>query len=323
MQNLSSEAKAEAQANAPALGNNAASQTAANTAPAANAMPASVPLDADKLAFLLRKRDWLLDAMQRQRELAPGATEIDRRAGLSSEEFLERYYAAHRPVILMGEMTDWPALTRWTPNYLKSVIGSQVITYQGGRNKIARFEIVKDPREMPFDQYMDKIANSEGNDSYITANDNGPNQKAFAALHKDQGYLDKFLSRSGFMSRGMTWIGPAGTLTALHHDLTNNLVAQVVGRKRWKIVAASDVGKLYNDKHVYSELTDLEDPALDLARYPLLANARIYDVTMCPGEVLYVPFGWWHQVKALDFSVTVTFTNFRWPNQMSRTFPAD
>src|SRR5689334_22887597 len=123
MQNLRSEAKVEANANAPAVDGNSAPAAAVNTTGASNAAPAP-QLDAERLAFLLRKRDWLLDAMQRQRELAPGATEIDRRAGLSSDEFLERYYAAHRPVILMGEMTDWPALTRWTPNYLKSVIGS-------------------------------------------------------------------------------------------------------------------------------------------------------------------------------------------------------
>jgi hypothetical protein len=35
-----------------------------------------------------------------------------------------------------------------------------------------------------------------------------------------------------------------------------------------------------------------------------------------------MPIGWWHQVKSLDFSVTITYTNFRWPNEMYRTYPS-
>ena len=38
---------------------------------------------------------------------------------------------------------------------------------------------------------------------------------------------------------GMFWIGPAGTLTALHHDLTNNFIAQVTGRKMFKLLPPS------------------------------------------------------------------------------------
>jgi hypothetical protein len=36
------------------------------------------------------------------------------------------------------------------------------------------------------------------------------------------------------------------------------------------------------------------------------------------GEILFVPLGWWHQVKALDFSMTITYTNFVWPNDSCR-----
>ena len=57
---------------------------------------------------------------------AQGAA-IERRAGLSSDEFLDRYYAANRPVILTGEMSGWPALAKWTPEYLKHAVGSKTI----------------------------------------------------------------------------------------------------------------------------------------------------------------------------------------------------
>ncbi len=34
-----------------------------------------------------------------------------------------------------------------------------------------------------------------------------------------------------------------------------------------------------------------------------------------------MPLAWWHQVRSLDFSVTVTYTNFRWPNDAFATYP--
>jgi len=44
-------------------------------------------------------------------------------------------------------------------------------------------------------------------------------------------------------------------------------------------------------------------------------------VVIEPGEALFVPIGWWHQVESLDFSVTMTYTNFRWPNDGYRGHP--
>jgi ribosomal protein L16 Arg81 hydroxylase len=120
----------------------------------------------------------------------------------------------------------------------------------------------------------------------------------------------------------MPWIGPAGTLTSMHHDLTNNLIAQIVGRKRLKILPAAEVGKIYNTTHVFSDIPDVEEPAIDWTRHPRLATARVYEVELQPGEIIFMPLAWWHQVKALDFSVTATFTNFRWPNDGHETYPA-
>jgi hypothetical protein len=288
------------------------------TAPAAQ----SVPVD-DATLLALAKRDWLLDAMERHRELSEAGSKIERRVDLSGEEFLERYYAPGRPVILVGEMAEWPALSRWTPSYLRTAIGSKIIEYQGDRSMNDRFEMYKDThrREMPFDQFIDLIANASGNDSYLTAYNSARNAEALSALRADLGFLDKFLSRDAGGAHGMMWIGPAGTVTSLHHDLTDNFIAQIVGRKRLKLVPAADVGKIYNHQHVFSEIADLEDPLLDQSRFPLLADARMYDVTLSPGEVIFIPLAWWHQVKSLDFSVTITYTNFAWPNESFRRYP--
>ncbi|MEN3950026.1 DUF6065 family protein [Iodidimonas sp. SYSU 1G8] len=272
------------------------------------------------LKLALAKREWLLETLERQRALAPTAAVLDRRENLSAEEFLEHYYAVGRPVILVGEMADWPALTRWTPEYLKEKIGAATVEYQGGRTGNAGFEREKDlhRRQGPFDAFIAGIEKG-GNDSYLTAYNSASNRQALAPLAEDMGTLGKFLTEDP--SAGMMWIGPAGTVTPLHHDLTNNFIAQVVGRKKLKVLPASEVGRLYNDRHVFSDIADLEDPGLDAERYPRLPGSRVYDVVLEPGEILFVPLAWWHQVKSVDFSVTVTYTNFRWANDGYTTYP--
>jgi ribosomal protein L16 Arg81 hydroxylase len=142
-----------------------------------------------------------------------------------------------------------------------------------------------------------------------------------APLQADLGLLSKFLTHQVEPPSGMIWIGPKGAFTPLHHDLTNNFIAQVVGRKHIKLLPANEVGRLFNQTDVFSEITDLDDPCLDLQTYPRLNGARVYDIVLEPGEILFAPLAWWHQVRALDFSVTLTYTNFLWPNDAHLGFP--
>jgi hypothetical protein len=276
------------------------------------------------LRLALAKRDWLLEAVERQRDLVPKLAAIERVSGLSGAAFLEQYYAVNRPVILTGEMADWPALTRWTPDYLRAAIGARPVEFQGGRSRHKEFEMYKDVhrREAPFDVFLDQILSpGAGNDAYVTAYNSARNAESLSVLHDDLGFLDKFLDRDAAHPNGMMWIGPAGTVTSLHHDLTNNFIAQITGRKRIKIAPAADVGKIYNQQHVFSEIQDLDDPSIDLNRHPRLAALRLYDVLLEPGEILFMPLGWWHQVKSVDFSVTITFTNFRYKNDYFSSYP--
>lgn len=277
--------------------------------------------DGARAALDLGKRDWLFQAQERQRGLSSRASAIERRAGLSSQDFLDLYYAPGRPVILTGEMAGWPALGRWTPEGLKAIVGPRVVEYQDRRAADPDFERDKDAHRVkgPFDAFIDRITSpGAGNDAYLTAYNSQANAEALSPLQGDLGALPKFLNPR---AEGMMWIGAAGSFTPLHHDLTNNFIAQVVGRKRLKLLPAGEAGRLYNDVHVFSQIVDLDNPALSAARFAKLAGARMYDLILEPGEILYVPLAWWHQVRALDFSVTLTYTSFLWPNDAHATYP--
>jgi hypothetical protein len=67
-------------------------------------------------------------------------------------------------------------------------------------------------------------------------------------------------------------------------------------------------------------LPDLDSPIVG-GRYPRLAGARVAEIELEPGEIIFMPLAWWHQVKSLDFSVTLTYTNFLWANDASASWP--
>lgn len=290
----------------------------ASKAPSTHAGAALGAPDSGNLA----KYEWLLDTLEKQRALSASASGIFHCENLTSEEFLDEYYAPARPVVIAGEIEAWPAYRLWTEQYLRSKLGGSVVEFQGGRTSSADFERYKDKhkRQMPFDQFIDMIENESGNDAYITAYNSATNREALKPLQEDVRPLHKFLAQSPDDPGGMVWIGPKGTFTALHHDLTNNLLVQVVGRKRVILAAAMELPKLYNDKHVFSMIRDVTDPSIDADAFPLLREVHFHEIILNPGEALFIPIGWWHQVKSLDFSVTITYTNFKWKNDAYITY---
>ena len=58
------------------------------------------------------------------------------------------------------------------------------------------------------------------NDFYLTANNNSSNRKVLPELWDDIGRLPEYLQAD--QPSGFFWMGPAGTVTPFHHDLTNN-----------------------------------------------------------------------------------------------------
>jgi hypothetical protein len=269
----------------------------------------------------LAKRDWLMATRRKLARLSRQQSGLPAYQTITRQQFLDHHYAAHRPAMIRGEMRDWPALELWTPDYLKAKVGSAPIQYQGGRDAGEDYERNKEAhaRRMPFDAYIDLITgDGAGNDAYITAYNNKLNSVALKPLEDDLGFFDEILTREVAQPNGMMWIGPAGTFTPLHHDLTNNLLVQVVGRKRVILVSPDEWPNLYNDRRVFSMVKDLaaiEDP-FEAARD---IGALAFD--MEPGDALFIPIAWWHQVRALDFSISITYTNFLWRNDFHGDYP--
>lgn len=277
-------------------------------------------LPAFRLAQRVAKRDWTLESLRRVRQMNPATQAgITRRHKLNRDEFLTDHYSANRPVIITGMMEDWPAMA-WTPDVLVRTFAGREVQVQTNRsaNPLYEREAAKHHETMRFDAFMQRVMRGgESNDIYMTANNGSANAPALAELWDGIVQIPEYLDGGTPNNRGFFWIGPAGTVTPTHHDLTNNFMAQIMGRKRVHLVDSLQVARLYNHLHVYSDV-DLEN--IDHDRFPLMREVEVLSCDLAPGELLFIPVGWWHHVRALDVSVTVTFTNFVFDNDFYSTY---
>ena len=97
-------------------------------------------------------------------------------------------------------------------------------------------------------------------------------------------------------------------MTPLHTDPHHNLLCQVVGRKYVRLYRPSLAPALYphpTGMHTNSSRVDLDAP--DHGAFPAFGAAPWADVALEPGQMLYIPRGWWHYVKSLSLSFSVSY----------------
>lgn len=265
-----------------------------------------------RLAQRYRKLESLLE-VYRQLSLLSDWT-IERRSNVSRAEFLESYYAANRPVIITDIMKGWKALSLWSPEYFRRQCGEMIVEITAGRESDKQYEVNLEQHKVMirFRDYIDAVVNGgASNDYYLVANNHFFKQEAAKQLYNDFAQFPEYLDNSQVSDYGLMWFGPAGSITPLHHDVMNILFAQVFGRKRFTLIASNHVHLLYNEKGVFSEV-DVENPDFD--KHPMFKEVRSIQVVLEPGEVLFIPVGWWHHVRALEISISLSFTNFVFPN---------
>jgi LPS sulfotransferase NodH len=267
----------------------------------------------DSRAYLTRGVR-ILGALDRLARLQPGAETVSRHSRPPRATFCAEYYAANRPVVLTDLMDDWPAITRWTAGYLRSALGDEEVEIMAGRDGDPDYEANagRHRRQIRFGDFVDMVyGGGEGNDSYLVANNQFFQRPAAQVLLDDVAPFAEYLDPARLAGRCFFWFGPGGTVTPLHHDPCNILVAQVTGRKRVKLIPSTQWEHVYTDASYVSDI-DCERP--DFVRRPAFSHATVLDVTISPGEVLFIPVGWSHQVRALEPSISISFTNFAFPN---------
>ena len=272
---------------------------------------------ARRMQQLHRKLESVTGNLQKLWESAPSYGAVEKRKTPSRHEFIERYVRGCRPVVLTDITRDWPAMKRWSPKDLQQRFGHLMVEIQDERAADPKFEENKldHRRTVRLGDFVDRVvAGGPTNDYYMTANNEVLRRPEFAPLLADIGSMPPACDRAQLANRSSFWFGPAGTITPLHHDTIMLFHTQVVGRKRWRFISPLETPRLYNYNNVFSPI-DIDH--LDLNRYPLFGEVKVLEVVVEPGETVFLPLAWWHQVTSLDVSLSFSFTNLDVPNQFT------
>ena len=267
----------------------------------------------------LKKREWLLSAYRKIQRISPESDTIPRRHKISRGQFLNEYYSVNRPVIITGMMEDWPALRKWNLDFFAENFGDREVEVQFGRNAGENYEVEKHKylKKIKMGEFVDLIRSSgPTNDFYLTAANNSNNKEAMPELWNDIIQVPEYLD-GGVPYNGFFWMGPPGTVTPFHHDLTNNFMAQVVGSKKVKIAPSWDVSLMRNNFHVFCDVDGRVTPAQPR---PQITEPQILECTLNAGEILFLPIGCLHYVEGISLSITVSFTNFVFRNDFGDNY---
>ncbi|KXZ56047.1 hypothetical protein GPECTOR_2g1599 [Gonium pectorale] len=243
---------------------------------------------------------------------------IDRRSGLTPEQFRAEYGAPNRPVILTDAMARWPAMAKWSNDYLAGVFGDR--------------DVIVGNMPMPFSTYRSYCAaNRDEQPLYLF-------DKRFAAvapsLEADYAPPVQFgedlfslLGEEGRPHYRWLILGPARSGSNFHVDpnATSAWNGLLWGAKKWVMYPpgvpppgvhpspdGADVAQPFSLTewfvNFYAATREGKrlTPKYGVSSVPDSLQVRPVEFVARPGELLFVPRGWWHCALNLEESCALT-----------------
>jgi hypothetical protein len=233
------------------------------------------------------------EALKAAARKLPAISSVPRIAAPDATTFRARA-AGGLPFLMSGLVQRWP-LFSLTLQTLREQYGAVAVRARVGDYINTAFAPDRAMADMSMLEYLELSANdASGLPPYVG---NLELRELNRFCHWPS-YFDK-------MGPPRFWVGPAGTMTPLHCDYDDNIFAQVWGSKRIFLAPPHHDEFLYPreaNAMLFGSPFDPEAP--DYEKFPLARQAAMVEVRVDPGDMLYIPAGWYHQVRALTFSLS-------------------
>ncbi|KAJ2743198.1 hypothetical protein GGI20_003925 [Coemansia sp. BCRC 34301] len=245
---------------------------------------------------------------------------IEHREDMTIKEFVDCFLEPNVPVVLGPAFTRcWAARSDWvtpsgTPDFacLAALFPTDLVevadcdtTYFSDHQRTA----------MLLPEFIDKWQNGGQRlyckDWHFTRS---PSQyQAFVPLpHLSNDWLNAYYEEVKDDDYKFAYLGGQGTWTPFHEDVFRSYSwsTNICGEKRWILVppGQNDLFTDANGNWVHS-LADY-----DQKRFPRLHELQKFEVVQRPGETMFVPSGWWHQVKNVGDTISI---NHNWANEFN------
>ncbi|MDF7776809.1 cupin-like domain-containing protein [Sphingomonas sp. AOB5] len=243
-------------------------------------------------------------------------------SGIDATTFHE-VVAGYAPVVLRGAARDWPivaasATAQSACDYLLGFDeGAAAEAFVGPAEINGRFFYAADMKGFNFERRKGSFADLLRYLLSLQGSERPP--AVYAGALETSQCLPGFAEANpmplvdGLGATPRIWVGNASTVST-HFDASDNVAVVAAGRRRFTLFPPDQVHNLYvgpldhNMAGQPASMVALNDP--DFERYPrfreALAAAQVAELE--PGDAIFIPALWWHQVDALSgFNVLVNY----------------
>ncbi len=236
---------------------------------------------------------------------------------ISEKTFKSKYLSASQPVLFRGAASSWPS-SSWNFDFFISHFPETDVTVQLKENltndQYGAVESLK--QNMKLESYIKNIQNYGIKAGYLSQFDIlNIHPKLKDSLKFPEFYSTKYLHRTNL------WIGPKGTKSKLHYDSDHNLFVQIYGKKIVTLISPKYSENCYPTNITwydgYSPI-DVMQPNLDL--YPEFGNVLLLQSELEAGDMLYIPKGWWHDIRSTENSISANLWWINWKDFLSEFY---
>lgn len=243
--------------------------------------------------------------------------------------FQHQFQRPGRPVVFTGALEGQ---SEWGLPFLEERIGDQTfpVRWYGnaryGQDKRTWTDIGSgvDVRLTPFQRYAGLLRSREAHthDIYLAK----ASLKESPLRHEQPvPQINERLQQLGFSPNQANdfnlWVGPGGHVESLHYDMLDGTLFQLYGRKRFVLFPPEQTKNLYafptyihlfRGLNMRSWFSQVYPDNPDLEAFPRLERALEHkvEVILEPGEGLFIPSGWWHEVSAVGNDMIVSINRF-------------
>jgi len=235
---------------------------------------------------------------------------------------------AGQPLILRGAYLDKPLVQAGLVSAQKSMdhlrafdIKRPLTSFLARPEHKGRFFYNEDATDLDFertttllDDFLDRLIDTNASEAPMAYYAGSTDIKTYFPDMLDADDLmphnDVFKSAKPLSS---IWIGNR-TVAATHFDMSNNIAACMVGRRKFTLFPPDQISNLYPGPFFPTpagQIVSMVNPAKpDFETFPNFAHALEHAqiAVLNPGDVLIYPAMWWHQVEALEaFNILINY----------------
>lgn len=243
---------------------------------------------------------------------------VDRRTGLTPEEFRREYYEKGRPVVMTDASKSWRAHQVITPAWLRQTYGTKKVQVGGKQYQLGELlDLLETAQPGQPTPYPCTIDIPDDWPELLSLVDPLPLPHARPNRLSSPLFMGhKFGSRTeAFFG------GPGGNFPYAHTDYyhLNAWINMIFGRKEFWVFATEKREYMYPEPPDYwkSGVPDVFNPDYD--KFPLMRNVKPTRFEVGPGETLFIPAGTWHTARSLGLTLSVAFDQLNAKNMPAFT----